>query len=162
MLGDCLDHSPTIARGLCVSTTCDWRLAYSWDILSHLDLATRHIPRLPASSGTTSVRCTCRCILYRLYDDWILNLTGTLAPRAYVTYYQARGLSGHTSPCGECARSDGSNASDSTRTTGVSSRLRVKVGTLRGKYFLNFILSPLHPSGKLKTALLEGYKALGD
>ena len=25
----------------------------------------------------------------------------TLVPRAYVTYYQARGLSGHTSPCGE-------------------------------------------------------------
>jgi hypothetical protein len=25
----------------------------------------------------------------------------TLAPRAYVTYYQAWGLSGHTSPCGE-------------------------------------------------------------
>ena len=72
--GDCLDHSPTTARGLCVSTTCDWRLAYSWDIFSHLDLATRLIPRLLASSGTTSVRCTCRCISYRLYDDWILNL----------------------------------------------------------------------------------------
>ena len=27
----------------------------------------------------------------------------TLAARAYVTYYQARGLSGHTSPCGEYA-----------------------------------------------------------
>ena len=26
-----------------------------------------------------------------------------LAPRAYVTYYQARGQSGHTSPCGEYA-----------------------------------------------------------
>ena len=26
-----------------------------------------------------------------------------LAPRAYVTYYPARGLSGHTSPCGELA-----------------------------------------------------------
>ena len=46
------------------------------DIFSHLDLATRLISRLPASSGTTSVRCTCRCILYRLYDGWILNLTG--------------------------------------------------------------------------------------
>ena len=43
---------------------------------SHLDLATRLIPRLPASSGTTSVRCTCRCISYCLYDDWVLNLTG--------------------------------------------------------------------------------------
>ena len=26
-----------------------------------------------------------------------------MAPHAYVTYYQAQGLSGHTSPCGECA-----------------------------------------------------------
>ena len=64
-----LDHSPTMARRLCVSTTCDWRLAYSWDVFSHLDLATSLIPRLLASSGTTSVRCTCRCILYRLYND---------------------------------------------------------------------------------------------
>ena len=31
------------------------------------------------------------------------NFLLTLAPRAYVTYYQARGLSGHTSPCGEYA-----------------------------------------------------------
>ena len=92
MLGDCLDHSLTTAlglrrsllnlcsgtasttlrpqlEGLRISTTCDWRLAYSWDIFSHLDLAIRLIPRLPASSGTTSVRCTCRCISYRLYDD---------------------------------------------------------------------------------------------
>ena len=106
VLRDCLDHSPTTARGLHVSTTCDWRLAYSWDIFSPLDLATRLIPRLPVSSGTTSVRCTYRCISYCLYDNWVLNLIGnsfqTLAPRAYVTYYQARGLSGHTSPCGEC------------------------------------------------------------
>ena len=58
VLGDCLDHSPTTARGLYVSTTCDWRLAYSCDIFSPLDLATRLIPLLPASSGTTSVRCT--------------------------------------------------------------------------------------------------------
>jgi len=27
----------------------------------------------------------------------------SLAPRVYVTYYQSRGLSGHTSPCGEHA-----------------------------------------------------------
>jgi len=27
----------------------------------------------------------------------------TLALRDHITYYQARGLSGHTSPCGECA-----------------------------------------------------------
>ena len=37
--------------------------------------------------------------------DWslIVLLFLTLAPRDYVTYCQARGLSGHTSPCGECA-----------------------------------------------------------
>ena len=29
-------------------------------------------------------------------------LIWTLAPRDYVTYYQAQGLSGHTSPSGEC------------------------------------------------------------
>ena len=97
VLGDCLDHSPTTASGLrrafldlrtgTVSTTLRPRLGdFSsrlhatgnshtvGDIFSHLDLATRLIPRLPASSGTTSVRCTCRCISYRLYDDWILNL----------------------------------------------------------------------------------------
>ena len=42
----------------------------------YLDLATRLILRLPASSGTTSVRCNYRCILYCMYDDWILNETG--------------------------------------------------------------------------------------
>ena len=30
-------------------------------------------------------------------------LLWTLAPNDYVIYCQARGLSGHTSPCGECA-----------------------------------------------------------
>ena len=30
------------------------------------------------------------------------HLLWTLAPRDYITYCQARGLSGHTSPCGEC------------------------------------------------------------
>ena len=33
---------------------------------------------------------------------WLL-LFLTLAPCDHVTYYQARGLSGNTSPCGECA-----------------------------------------------------------
>jgi hypothetical protein len=65
-----------------------------------LDLATRLILRLPASSGTTSVRCTCRCISVSSFHGVSFK---TLAPRAYITYYQARGLSGHTSPCGECA-----------------------------------------------------------
>ena len=30
-------------------------------------------------------------------------LLWTLAPHDYIIYCQARGLSGHTSPCGECA-----------------------------------------------------------
>ena len=96
--GDCLDHSSITAWGLhcslldlCLgtaSTTLRPRLEdfasrlhatgnshTVGDSLSHLDLATRLIPRLPVSSGTTSVRCTCRCTLYRLYDDSFLNLT---------------------------------------------------------------------------------------
>ena len=43
-------------------------------------------------------------------EDWlparlvfIISLFLTLAPHDYVIYYQARGLSGHTSPRGECA-----------------------------------------------------------
>ena len=38
-----------------------------------LDLATRLIFRLPASSGTTSVRCTCRCILFCLCGNLVFN-----------------------------------------------------------------------------------------
>jgi hypothetical protein len=99
VLGDCLDRSPTMAWGLrrslldlcsgTASTTFRPRLGDFASRLhvtgnshivgiffSHLDLATRLIPRLPASSGTTLVRCTYRCISYRLYDGWILNLTG--------------------------------------------------------------------------------------
>ena len=36
---------------------------------------------------------------------FIIFLFLTLAPRDCVTYCQAQGLSGHTSPCGECALS---------------------------------------------------------
>ena len=48
---------------------------------------------------------------YLINTTWFLTTLGTffwlllfltLAPRDYVTYCQARGLSGHTSPCGEC------------------------------------------------------------
>ena len=42
----------------------------------YLDLATRLILRLSASSGTTSVQCACRCILFCLYGNWILNFSG--------------------------------------------------------------------------------------
>jgi hypothetical protein len=40
------------------------------------------------------------CVILNRVGDVAL---GTLAQRDQVTYYQARGLSGHTSPCGECA-----------------------------------------------------------
>ena len=98
-LGDCLDNSPTTARGLhrslldlcsrIASTTLRPRLRdfasqlhvtgnshtvgiffLTWTLLQGSYL------RLPASSGTTSVRCTYRCISYRLYCDWIFNLNG--------------------------------------------------------------------------------------
>ena len=100
--GDCLDHHrargltrPLSCSGLFRSLSCSGTapttlLTYLGDrsprlhvICTHiqlrgiyLDLATRLIPRLPASSGTTLVRCTCRCISYCLYDDWILNFSG--------------------------------------------------------------------------------------
>ena len=71
VLGDCPDHcsengSPQLHV---ICTHIQLRDIY-------LDLASRLILRLPASSGTTSVRCTCRCISYRLYNDWILNFNG--------------------------------------------------------------------------------------
>ena len=40
------------------------------------------------------------CLLGRSFT---ILLLWTLAPHDYVIYYQARGLSGHTSPSGECA-----------------------------------------------------------
>ena len=71
VLGDCPDHcsengSPRLHV---ICTHIQLRDIY-------LDLATRLIFRLSASSGTTSVRCTYRCILYCLYNDWIFNFSG--------------------------------------------------------------------------------------
>ena len=40
---------------------------------------------------------------YLLGRSFTILLLWTLAPHDYIIYYQARGLSGHTSPCGECA-----------------------------------------------------------
>jgi hypothetical protein len=63
-----------------------------------LDLATRLVFYLPSSSGTTS---------YMMHltvhnDHWFLRILFlTLASRAYITYYQARELSGYISPDGE-------------------------------------------------------------
>ena len=93
VLGDCSDHSRArgLFRPLSCSGTVPTTLRTSLEdssprlhvICTHiqlrgvyLDLATRLLPRLPASSGTTSVRCTYRCISYCLYDDWILNFNG--------------------------------------------------------------------------------------
>ena len=86
VLGYCPDHH--CARGLfrplsCSGTAPTTLLTFLGDrsprlhvICTHiqlrgiyLDLATRMMLRLPTSSGTTSVRCTCRCISYFLYDD---------------------------------------------------------------------------------------------
>ena len=66
VLGDCHDHSPTTAWGLRVSTTCDWQLAYSWDIFSPLDLAirpyltfqqARGLHRYDAPTGASRIAC---------------------------------------------------------------------------------------------------------
>ena len=99
VLGECLDYSLTTARGhyrslldLCSGTASTTlrsqlrefasRLHATGDshtvgiFFSSFDLATRLISHLPASSRTTSVRCTCRCISYCLYDNWILNFSG--------------------------------------------------------------------------------------
>ena len=126
-------------------------------MFSNLDLATRLIPCLLASSGTTLVRCTCRCISYRLYDDWVLNLTGnsfwTLAPRAYVTYYQAQRLSGHTSPCGECVCFSTPMPlmfKDATLQDHLHFFSEIQVGTLpRTEIFFFFLKSTIHSSDNL-------------
>ena len=96
VLGDCPDYSysrgfivfPMLRSGTTPTTLrpllgdCSPRLHV---ICTHIQLRGIYFfslrpcykanPHLPASSGTTSVRYTCQCILYRLYDDWILNLT---------------------------------------------------------------------------------------
>ena len=80
VLGDCSDHQCARELSRPLLGDCSPRLHV---ICTHIqlrdiyfDLATRLVLRLPASSGTTSVRCTYRCISYRLYYDWIFNLNG--------------------------------------------------------------------------------------
>jgi len=46
---------------------------------------------------------TMHLVMHFSFKTTLGNFLLTLAPRVYVTYYQARGLSGHTSPCGEYA-----------------------------------------------------------
>jgi hypothetical protein len=70
VLGDCFDHSLTTARGLLSLATCEIWLTYSWEVIIFLDLATRLILRLPATSGTTSVRCTASVSQYRVFKDF--------------------------------------------------------------------------------------------
>ena len=57
-------------------------------------------------------------------------------------FRSARGLSGHTSPYGECARSDGSNTPDSTRTTVSLFDSESKWAHFEGNIF-KFYLEPL-------------------
>ena len=52
----------------------------------------------------------CFSFFRALREDWLpaqlssaFLLLWTLAPHDYITYCQAQGLSGHTSPHGECA-----------------------------------------------------------
>ena len=66
VLRDCLDHSLTTARGLCVLTTCDWQLAYSWVIFSWTLLQgsylafqqARGLHRYDAPAGASCIACT--------------------------------------------------------------------------------------------------------
>ena len=78
-------------------------------------------------------------------------LLWTLAPCDYITYYQARGLSGHTSPCGECVCF---NLEDSAPLEAKEDYLSSHGWTLSGntwstlKKFFILNLSSLHPYGK--------------
>ena len=151
MLGDFPDH--------CLNNGSPWLHVICTHIQLRdisLDLATRLTFRLPASSGTTLVRYTYRCISYRLYDDQIFNLIGnsfqTLAPRACVTYYQARGLSGHTSPCGKCvyfidpyALNVGHNYY-CTRVTYISFQKYKWAHFIKKEIFFFFLQSAMHSS----------------
>ena len=79
------------------------------------------------------------------------SLLWTLAPRDYVTYCQARGLSGHTSPHGECVCFNlEDSAPPEVKKTISLSRGRTLSGhtwsTARKFSILN--LSSLHPYGK--------------
>ena len=85
-----------------------------------------------------------------LPGDWLLFgwssaflLLWTLAPRDCVTYYQARRLSGHTLPCGECVCF---NLEDSVPLSCGRTLSGHTWSTLRKFFILN--LSSLHPSSK--------------
>ena len=76
----------------------------------------------------------------------------SLAPRDYVTYYQAQGLSGHTSPCGECVFF---NLEDSMPPEVEGDYLPFSWSDSKWahlvhseNFFLILNLSSLHPSGK--------------
>ena len=79
VLGDCFDHQCARELSRPLLGDCSPRLHVICTHIQlrdiYLDLATRLVLRLPASLGTTLVRCTCQCISYRLYDDCVFNLT---------------------------------------------------------------------------------------
>ena len=70
---------------------------------------------------------------------FIISLFLTLTPHYYVIYCQARGLSGHTSPCGECAF--------------LILRLRPGTGCLLGWSFTILLLWTLAPTVRLNGRL---------
>ena len=101
-------------RDCVINTTCFLTtLGTFFYSLLFLTLAPRdHVTYYQAQglSVHTSPCCECAFLIKRLHPGtgcllgWssAFLLLWTLAPRDYVTYCQARGLSGHTSSCGEC------------------------------------------------------------
>ena len=77
----------------------------------------------------------------------------TLAPCACVTYYQAQGLSGHTSPCGECVcflTPTPLMIKDATLQDALTFLFRNTVGTHhRRKIFFFLLKSTIHSSDNL-------------
>ena len=80
-------------------------------------------------------------------------LFSTLAPRACITYYQARGLSGHTSPCGECVcflTPTPLMFKDATLQDHLHFFSKIQVGTLpRTEIFFFLLKSTIHSSDNL-------------
>ena len=95
------------------------------------------------------------------------HLLWTLAPCDYVTYCQARGISGHSSPCGECVCF---NLDNSTPPEVEEDSLLSRGWTLSGhtwstaRKFSILSLNSLHPYGKpnLGYATRRWFTLLGD
>ena len=96
---------PTTARRSFFSATCD---LYSHTVERHLFRPCYKAHTSPSSKledyvGTMHLPVHLVFVYTTIgFLTSVEILFSTLAPRACITYYQARGLSGHTSPCGEC------------------------------------------------------------